>query len=200
MRTRVLSSLLLASLLPALGCAGAPEPCAATAAGCVEGAVTDDDAGSVEDDVGPPAIVPVGANEHDIGYGWIGAGQPTEERLTEVVDAGARVLSLRYPDEDPFDEQALVEGLGGTFLRYPTRGESYQDVAFREGMYDLYDAQMAEGGPVYLHCASSNRVGASWALYHAERKGVPPEEAIQIGRDAGLSSLEPMVRGILGLE
>jgi hypothetical protein len=49
---------------------------------------------------------------------------------------------------------------------------------------------------VYLHCASSNHVGPSWALYHAERLGVPPEEALAMGRAAGLGSLEALVREV----
>ena len=139
------------------------------------------------------------AYEADIGDGWIAAGQPTEARLTEVVEIGARIITLRAAAEDPFDEQGLVEGLGGTFIRYATTATDYQDVAFREAMYDLYDVQFAMGGYVYLHCASSNRVGASWALYNAERRGVPAEEAVQMGIAAGLAGLEPMVRSILGI-
>lgn len=137
--------------------------------------------------------------EADIGDGWIAAGQPTEERLTEVVNLGARVITLRAASEESFDEQALVEALGGTFIRYATTASDYDSVAFREAMYDLYDAEKAKGGNVYLHCASSNRVGASWALYNAERRGVPAEDALQLGFDAGLGSLESLVRGILGL-
>lgn len=137
--------------------------------------------------------------EADIGDGWIAAGQPTEARLTEVVNLGARVITLRLASEDPFDEQALVEGLDGTFIRYPTTASDYETVAFREAMYDLYDAEFAKGGNVYLHCASSNRVGASWALYNAERRGVPAEQAVQLGKDAGLAGLEPLVRSILGI-
>jgi protein tyrosine phosphatase (PTP) superfamily phosphohydrolase (DUF442 family) len=139
------------------------------------------------------------ANETDIGDGWIAAGQPTEARLTEVVTQGARVITLRAVTEEAFDEQALVEGLGGTFIRYATTASDYQTLAFREAMYDLYDAEFAKGGPVYLHCASSNRVGASWALYNAERRGVPAEQAVQMGIDAGLAGLETMVRDILGI-
>ncbi len=167
------------------------------------------DAGPPEDadisaDAGSPwpyaGFAAVGAGEYDLAFGWIGAGQPDEARLTEVVAVGARVISLRLEAEDPFAEQELVEGLGGVFIRYPTQGSYYQEVAFREGMYDLYDAQIEQGGPVYLHCASSNRVGAAWALYHAERLGLPAEEALELGKAAGLSSLEPMVKELLGLD
>lgn len=36
-------------------------------------------------------------------------------------------------------------------------------------------------------------------LYQAERKGVPAEDAIAMGKAAGLSSLESTVRQILGV-
>lgn len=191
---------LAASLLSFAVACGVEHPCAGTAAATKCGGGTEPDVNDDQNNDGdPPALVPVGSSEHDIGSGWIGAGQPSEERLREVVAAGARVISLRYADEDPYAEQAVVEELGGTFIRYPTESSSYQSVPFREEMYDLYDAQMALGGQVYLHCASSNRVGASWALYQGERKGLPAEEALELGRQAGLSGLEPMVRDILGV-
>lgn len=139
------------------------------------------------------------ANERDVEFDWIAAGQPTEARLTAVVEAGVPIISLRYANEDPFDEPALVAGLGGDFTRYPTSGGDYRSVAFREGMYDLYEAAIAARGTVYLHCASGNRVGASWALFHAERLGVDPEAALDIGRAAGLRGLESMVREVLGI-
>jgi protein tyrosine phosphatase (PTP) superfamily phosphohydrolase (DUF442 family) len=163
------------------------------------------DAARSTPDAGPPgaphdtpAAIVLAPGERDIGHGWIGFGQPDEARLRAVVEQGARVISLRYPEEDPFDEQALVESLGGTFVRYPTQGGQYQDEGFRQGMFDLYDAQLAEGGTVYLHCASSNRVGASWALYHFYRRGYSAEEAVAVGQQAGLSSLAGLVRQVIG--
>ena len=54
--------------------------------------------------------------------------------------------------------------------------------------------------PILLHCESSNRVGAMWALYRAS-KGVPNEIAIEEGRQVGLkTSREPAVREMLGME
>ncbi len=53
--------------------------------------------------------------------------------------------------------------------------------------------------PILVHCISSNRVGAMWALYRATN-GVPGEIAIQEGRTVGLKpSREPAVRAQLGL-
>ena len=144
-----------------------------------------------------PMLRAMGRNERDVDFDWIAAGQPTEARVREIVAAGVPIIDLRYPQEDPFDEPGLVESLGGQFTRYPTSGMDYERVEFREGMYDLYDAAIANGGTVYLHCASSNRVGASWAFYHAERLGLEIEAALAKGREAGLRSLEDTVRRIL---
>lgn len=160
------------------------------------GTATPDAAPDLED---RPVLVATESYEADILYGWVAAGQPTEARLEEVVATGATIISLRLPAEDPFDEPGLIASLGGTFIRYPVSPTDYDSVAFREAMYDLYDAELDAGNIVYLHCASSNRVGASWALYQAERKGVDGEEAIAMGRAAGLGSLETRVREILGL-
>jgi hypothetical protein len=43
-------------------------------------------------------------------------------------------------------------------------------------------------------------VGATWALYHAERIGLAPEDALAVGVAAGLSGLESTVKEHLGLE
>lgn len=53
--------------------------------------------------------------------------------------------------------------------------------------------------PILVHCESSNRVGAMWALYRA-KNGVPEEIAIQEGRTVGLKpSREGAVREMLNL-
>ena len=48
------------------------------------------------------------------------------------------------------------------------------------------------GDGVLLHCASGNRVGALLSL-GAARAGTPAAEALEFGRKAGLTSLEPVV-------
>lgn len=172
---------------------------------CTQACQPPDAGTSAEDaaspDAGPerPTLRAIGPGEADLLYGWVAAGQPSRQRIEEIVDTGATIISLRLPSEDPFDQAALIDDLGGTFIRYPTQSSDYDDPSFRAAMYDLYDRQLDAGNIVYLHCASSNRVGASWALYQAQRKGVPPQDALQMGRDAGLSSLEPRVRDLLGL-
>ncbi|PPU82009.1 hypothetical protein XpopCFBP1817_20380 [Xanthomonas populi] len=52
-------------------------------------------------------------------------------------------------------------------------------------------------GDVLIHCASSNRVGALIALEKGRANGAPRDEAIAIGRAAGMTSLEPLVMRLL---
>ncbi|MGB5737928.1 MAG: hypothetical protein WBM54_01160, partial [Woeseia sp.] len=59
------------------------------------------------------------------------------------------------------------------------------------------DALLAEfAGPVLLHCGSGNRVGALFAL-RAKAAGASDDEAIAVGRAAGLTQLEETVRRTL---
>jgi protein tyrosine phosphatase (PTP) superfamily phosphohydrolase (DUF442 family) len=200
--TSLLSTALVASLPLVMAC-DPTGPVEGECPGTAESGLTCDGEqpeDEPEDEEEEPIVIAVTESyESDVGDGWIAAGQPTAARVEDVVTQGGRIISLRYASEETFDEQMLVEGLGGTFIRYQTQGSDYNTVAFREALYDLYDQEHEDGGPVYLHCASGNRVGASWALYQAERKGVPAEDALALGRAAGLGSLESTVRSILGL-
>ena len=51
-------------------------------------------------------------------------------------------------------------------------------------------------GPVLLHCASGNRVGALLSL-RAHMQGASPEEALELGTEAGLSSLSDTVKALI---
>jgi protein tyrosine phosphatase (PTP) superfamily phosphohydrolase (DUF442 family) len=51
--------------------------------------------------------------------------------------------------------------------------------------------------PVMIHCASGNRVGALFALDAAQRAKLPVEEAINIGKQSGMTRLEGVVKNII---
>ncbi len=108
-------------------------------------------------------------------------------------------MSLRPPEKDDFDEEQLVEDAGGEFDRFSMAPEELDTPGFRESMYDFIDLQFHLGGYVYLHCSSLSRVGLAWALYHYERVGLTAEEALQLGKSAGLSEMEPFARELMGL-
>jgi uncharacterized protein (TIGR01244 family) len=106
------------------------------------------------------------------------------------------VVSLLKPDEGTPNEGQLIEAAGMKYIHIavPTKAPTAEQVA--------EFAKIAEDPanyPILLHCESSNRVGAMWALYRAS-KGVPPMIAIEEGRALGLkTSREPAVREQLGL-
>jgi protein tyrosine phosphatase (PTP) superfamily phosphohydrolase (DUF442 family) len=55
-------------------------------------------------------------------------------------------------------------------------------------------------GPVLLHCASGNRIGALLALRAVWVEGKDPAAGLDYGKASGLTGLEPAVKSILGLD
>ena len=130
--------------------------------------------------------------------GVITGGQPSREQLEALAAAGYRtVVNLRTADEEMPVSEADVTALGMRYVHIPVRGSE-----------DLTTAKAGELGalladpaarPLAIHCGSGNRVGALLALEAARVEGKPPEEALELGRAAGLGRLEPAVREALGL-
>ncbi len=140
--------------------------------------------------------------EHSLDDGWIGAGQPSMDRLDQAFDVGMQVITLRTLDEEPFDEVAAAAAMGTTIIRFPALVDIVSDPVHREALYDIYDEQRDLGGEVYLHCGTGNRVGVTWALYNAERLGMGADEALALGLEVGINCTpsENLLREILGLE
>ena len=121
----------------------------------------------------------------------ISSGQPTSETLALIANAGyVAVVDMRTADEDRgFDEENEVVDLGMTYVSIPVGGK--YDISFAKAAE--LDRVLAElDGPVLLHCASGNRVGALLAL-RAKQNGASSEDALDIGRQAGLTRLAPIV-------
>jgi uncharacterized protein (TIGR01244 family) len=125
-------------------------------------------------------------------------GQPDAAQLRAFAAEGGKVvIDLRGENEvRDYDETALARELGLRYVRLSIVGAADLDDA-NAAVLDraLKDAQ----GPVLLHCASGNRVGALLALTAAKHEGLAPEAALELGRQAGLKSLEPVVRERLGI-
>ena len=121
------------------------------------------------------------------------AGQPSAAQLTELAQRGVRhVIDLRGPDEARgFDEVALSHELGMTYLSLPISGADDLNSANAHALKQALDAV---DGPVLLHCASSNRVGALLALMAAQEEHLNDAAALNLGLQAGMKSLEPVVR------
>lgn len=130
---------------------------------------------------------------------WTG-GQPTPEQLEQVALARWRtVINLRADGEPGFEwERETAERLGLRYVHLPIHGAADLTRTNVERLdSELRDALVA--GPVLLHCASGNRVGALLALREAWLRGAEAEAALKLGLAAGLAGLEPATRELLGL-
>jgi uncharacterized protein (TIGR01244 family) len=123
--------------------------------------------------------------------GVTSAGAPSPEALRVFSDSGyVAVIDLRGDAEKTGDEAEVVATLGMDYRALPVTGED--GISFDNArMLDRLIG--AERGPVLVHCASGNRVGALLAL-RASLNGASDAEALAVGREAGLSTLEPVVR------
>jgi uncharacterized protein (TIGR01244 family) len=125
-------------------------------------------------------------------------GQPTPEGLARLKEMGFKtVVNLRTEKEGPLEERSVVEGQGLRYVHVPVTPETLS-MADADAVQKVLDDPAA--GPVLLHCASSNRVGALYAVIQS-RKGLTPEQALDAGRNAGLQSpvMAAAVLRVLGL-
>jgi protein tyrosine phosphatase (PTP) superfamily phosphohydrolase (DUF442 family) len=127
-------------------------------------------------------------------------GQPSQEALTALAKAGVKhVINLRPMQEQEqsldWNEVELVESLNMQYHSIPVAGAAGVTLENATALADLL--KTLEGEQTFLHCASSNRVGALTALYEGAANEVNIDEAIAKGKRWGLSSLEPVVRAQL---
>lgn len=131
--------------------------------------------------------------------GVYSCGQPSPEQLEGLKAAGVKtIVDLRAPGENDWDERAAVEALGMAYQQIPIGGPG--DIS-EENARRLSQIMEDEASiPVLIHCGSGNRVGALYALkkYHCDE--CEGEAAVEAGRDAGLTQLEPFVRQCLNCE
>lgn len=122
------------------------------------------------------------------------AGQPDEAGFKVFAENGyVVVLDLRTEGEDRgLDEPAVVEALGMDYINLPIGrdGITFANAKALRSLIDAYDQ------PVLVHCASANRVGALFALSEY-RRTEDVEKALEAGRAAGMTRLEPVVRKVL---
>ncbi len=142
----------------------------------------------------PLRKIPV-ANAREIAPGLWAAGQPTAEQFAEMAAAGLRtVINLRPEREIPWDERGTAIQLGLDYLNVPLAGAGDLTPAAAS---QLHAALSAHGKPVLVHCGSSNRVGALFALKSRFIDGRDADAALAEGRAAGLKDLEARVRELL---
>ncbi|MDQ3205865.1 MAG: protein tyrosine phosphatase family protein [Pseudomonadota bacterium] len=126
------------------------------------------------------------------------AGQPSAEQLGTLACDGVRtVINLRAPGEPAAFDEALEAGrLGLRYVAIPVAGaDDITPATVKRFSREL--AQARDAGDVLVHCGSANRAGALLALDRGFTGGLPPGEALSIGRAAGMTTLEPRVSELL---
>ncbi|HNP63198.1 MAG TPA: sulfur transferase domain-containing protein [Woeseiaceae bacterium] len=126
------------------------------------------------------------------------AGQPDQAALEVFAKSGyTTVIDLRGAEENRgLDEPAVVESLGMRYVPFPITG--VEAISF-ENAAKLDELIASSDGPVLVHCGSSNRVGALFAL-SKRLKGADPDDAMSYGVEAGLTSLAAPVQDLLDQE
>ena len=125
-------------------------------------------------------------------------GQPSAAEFAALAQAGVRtVINLRPSGEfDGFDEPGAVAALGMRYVQIPISGSVDLTRAKIAELCAALSAARADG-PVLVYCRSGNRVGAALALVEAWMHQCCPEEALALGRRAGMTGLEPAVQQLI---
>lgn len=185
----------LALVLLAGGCGAAPTPGADPVTAPVDAGTS---ASDTDDGANEPALQTAIPGLREPRAGLYTAGQPEPGVWKAAARRGiTTVIDLRPKGElAGRDEAAEVAAAGLAYHRLPVAGAGDVNDANAGRLQRLIEQAP---GPVIVHCASGNRVGALLALGAAREGGMTPEQAIAFGRDAGLGSLEARVRDVLGV-
>ncbi|MFQ5817400.1 MAG: protein tyrosine phosphatase family protein [Terriglobia bacterium] len=114
-------------------------------------------------------------------------GQPTLEELEKLKAAGVRaVVNLRRPSEHAAAaEAAKAKALGLRYFNIPVDSNAPTDAQVEEFLRVLADRQ---NRPVFIHCASANRVGAFWLIRRVVVDSWTVEKAEQEAERIGLAN------------
>jgi uncharacterized protein (TIGR01244 family) len=130
--------------------------------------------------------------------GVLVGGQPTPEQLETLRGLGYTTLvNLRMPQESGTTDPSLVQTLGMEYVSIPIGDAEAVNEANARRLAEVLETAK---GPVVVHCASGNRVGALFALKAFYVDGKSPDEALAAGKAAGMTRLEPVVKQKLELE
>ena len=126
--------------------------------------------------------------------GILSGGQPTDAQLKEAKNKGFKtIISLRPISETQGESEAdIVRKLGMNYINIPVQGAA--GITSQNSQALIKALSDSSQYPVMVHCASGNRVGALFALDAALREKRPVSEAIAIGKQAGMTRLEGIVR------
>jgi len=138
-------------------------------------------------------------NERHPLEGIVTGGAPGDaEGYRALAEAGYRTfVDLRDETEVTDVAREAAEAAGLAYELVPVAGEADLDLATARSLDALLDDPARY--PLVLACSSGNRVGALLAVEAFWLDGASAENALELGRSAGLTRLEPSVRLLLGL-
>lgn len=117
-------------------------------------------------------------------------GQPSQAHFEALKQAGASVvIDLRDPSEArPFNEPALVSGLGMEYINIPMGPHTQLNDALMDQI--LGALRTHANDQVLLHCASANRVGGALIPYLIIDQKMDQDDAVDAAQRVGLRSPE----------
>lgn len=145
------------------------------------------------------APAPLLANQRVAAPGLLTGGAPVDAAgYRALYDAGVRTfVDLRGDEELTPEIEGWIADAGLVHVRIPISSDADLDLAAARAYEDVL-AQPTDGTTAVV-CRTGNRSGALVALEAHWLRGVPAEQALELGLAAGLTRLEPAVRQLLGL-
>ena len=112
------------------------------------------------------------------------SGQPQEDELAAIADAGYEVIINLALHDDPRyslkDEASSVRELGLKYVHIPVQF----DAPSTNDLTKFFDAMAShKHRRVWVHCAANKRVSAFVGLYYCLREGWPEETAFALLRE-----------------
>ena len=106
------------------------------------------------------------------------SGQPTEEQLRALADAGFDTVINLAPHDGRTalaDEPGLVQALGMAYHYLPVAWENPTEPDF--AAFERLMLELPADGRTLVHCAANFRVSAFYGLYALKHLGWSPEQA-----------------------
>ncbi len=151
---------------------------------------------------GAAVVLPSSAPETVTNYAKVApnvavSGRLDTEGLSAVKALGVRrVIDIRRPSEPGVaDSELAANALSLPWENIPFASDPEGLDAFLAALTEALEEEDALY-PVVIACGSANRAAAAWTLYLIQG-GTAPEEAIEVGRAAGMTSTEAIVRAYL---
>lgn len=128
-------------------------------------------------------------------HNLVTGGQPDAGHLEALQKAGNQVvLDIRDPMEPrPIDEPELVKRLGMEYINVSVRQGALDDAALDRILAVL---RINQTRPVFLHCASANRVGGVLIPYFILDQGMSEDDAVAAAMRVGLRGADLLEWGL----